>query len=255
MKIFEHQSSIDLVCALGGSRHSDNRTAKCIISKTHYSRCGYDWLVIEIYPISTTDLINDQPFSNNIISSKDYTYKFDLLLDHDNKKAKFATLEDVLLPPELQGFGIASYAFSTLIRWGQNHGNLYAVESLYLGPADGQIDEKRDIRNRFYESFNFKLKFKKDTEKRVGRCCASSLSVLVAKDMSSRVTITSVESTIHSQWTSLENQKRINKNLSNSLKDIDDRRRNLLIKYRKYVGTLSISLIICVVIITFLSLR
>jgi hypothetical protein len=133
---------------------------------------------VQVIPLSRINTINEQDFIHDFDNYTNTSFAcFDLTLDHDKKIARFFNT-DIVLHPDLRGYGLASYATGKLIAWAQSKKTDYRVEHIKLGRGDAESDEARDNRNNYYTNLGFELDFSNDPECRTGHTKACSIHTL-----------------------------------------------------------------------------
>lgn len=164
--------------------------------------------LIEFIPLTRTTNCEGHIYVDDI-SLNDQRFSFDLELSHSDKSAKFASRKHIMVPSQLKGCGLGSYAISKLIRWGQDMHPDYQVSKLTLSTADAQTNEARDQRNRFYRKHHFVMDFASDpVEEREGSCSAPSLKQLSASNISNKVSALNLQREISSLQINHANLKR-----------------------------------------------
>jgi len=149
------------------------------ISSSTYKSDDFKAMKIQFFPLYKERIINEDRYLDGFSCYKPSIYdEFDIKINHFKQSASFFS-EDIILPEEARNCGIGTYLISRLITWGmENKASNYRVNSLRLGLGDAFDDNRRDLRNSFYEKIGFKLKFPNDSEYRSGNASASTLAQL-----------------------------------------------------------------------------
>ena len=153
-------------------------TAIVLVEVREKVTADHAYILVQITPVALIETVHGQSFTRRLSSLR--KIKFDLRIVReatDAWRATFATIEDVILPLELRGYGVARYAWSLMIVFGQRHAPEASVDQLRLSRVDAVEDSDRDRRNRFYSRLGFSLSFY-DCENRDGYCNVESLARL-----------------------------------------------------------------------------
>lgn len=208
----------------------------------HISHCS-----VRLIPLTRTSISLETPYTSKHTTFPSQPY-FDLKLDHRNKTATFATRCDVIIPEELRGFGLGSYAFSRLIEWGKTQQPSYRVGKLRLANTDAQTDEARDRRNRFYRKHGFEFEFY-DPDFKTGFCFSDSVANLRPEINPDKVSVLDLFTEMQNLIISKEKLTKENAQRKLAFENCNSRNRKLIIeKGRLWLLLVVIAIIACAVL-------
>lgn len=170
----------------GRHRNDPQRELYAVVSLTRLKPVQfpqYEYLMVQVEPLLLCQRDNGRAEQLRTTAGDFDDYNlFSLLIDHSCGKCKFGPGSFLGLEQSLQGYGLGSYMFSRLIRYGQEHYPQFAISPEHLDTRDSGFDP--GCIEAFCQQFNFEVVFRSEKEL---TCVVKRMELLQASDAAGRI--------------------------------------------------------------------
>lgn len=141
---------------------NENKTAYVVVTQKHTESMNCKVMMVEMHPVliikQLTTLSIPEAFKGTDYYDGLYN-RFYLALNEKENRAVFGPRDSIAIRQNFQSFGIGSYMFSQLIKWGAPNFPNLNVRRGSLSASDAERDDgkNKERRNSFYENFGFTL--------------------------------------------------------------------------------------------------